>query len=310
MKFVPPALATLVDSVPTGPEWLHEVKYDGYRIEAVVHRGRCTLYSRNGIDWTNRLPAIASRCEEIGHDLILDGEIVAAGSAAGDFQELQQLLDRPVSRGVNYVVFDLLAVGSRSIRKAPLEERREGLLEILNGMRGTVRPGRTLPGDAASLLDRACTQGLEGVISKRLDSAYHSGRTLDWRKTKCERRQEFAIVGFTPPSGSRIGFGSLLLAVREGDEWIYAGRVGSGFDEAGLTKLLSRLERLERRDSPLGELPAGLPRGTRWVRPQLVAEVKFTEWTTEGRLRHPVFVAIRSDKRASEVRRETPRRTA
>jgi bifunctional non-homologous end joining protein LigD len=308
MKFVPPALATLVDTVPTGPEWLHEVKYDGYRIEAVVHRGKCTLYSRNGLDWTQRLPAIATRCEEIGHDLILDGEIVATGSASGDFQRLQRRLDRPVTRGVNYVVFDLLAVGSRSIRKAPLIERRQGLLEILGGMRGTVRPGKTLPGEAATLLDRACTQGLEGVISKRIDAPYRSGRTLDWRKIKCERRQEFAIVGFTPPGGSRSGFGSLLLAVREGDEWVYAGRVGSGFDEQGLARLLSRLERLERRQSPLGEVPAGIPRGTRWVRPELVAEVKFTEWTSEGRLRHPVFVALRSDKPASEIRRETPRR--
>lgn len=308
MRFVPPALATLVDSVPTGPEWLHEVKYDGYRIEAVVHRGRCTLYSRNGIDWTNRLPAVASRCEDIGHDLILDGEIVAAGSAAGDFQELQQRLDRPVTRGVNYVVFDLLAIGSRSIRRAPLSERREGLREILSGGRGPVRQGKLLRGEAATLLARACSRGLEGVISKRLDAPYRSGRTLDWRKTKCERRQEFAIVGFTPPRGSRTGFGSLLLAVREGDEWRYAGRVGSGFDESGLEELLSRLERLEQSDSPLGELPAGLPRGTRWVRPRLVAEVKFTEWTTEGRLRHPVFVALRTDKPASEIRRETPRR--
>lgn len=307
MKFVPPALATLVDVVPTGDEWLHEVKYDGYRIEAVIHRGNCTLYSRSGRDWTARLPLIAERCEAFGDDLILDGEIVAAGNRAGDFQALQQRLDRPVTRGVHYVVFDLLAVGGRSIRSAALSERREGLLELLRGVRGTVRPGKTLSGDVAKLLDRACSAGLEGVISKRLDAPYRSGRTMEWRKTKCERRQEFVIVGFTPPGGSRRGFGSLLLAVREDDDWVYAGRVGSGFDAAGLDALTARLERIERRQSPLAQLPSEVPRGTRWVRPQLVAEVKFTEWTRGGSLRHPVFIALRTDKPAASIRREFPR---
>lgn len=309
--FVPVALATLVDTVPPGPDWLHEVKYDGYRIEAVVQRGKCTLYSRNARDWTPRLPDIAERCAALGPDLILDGELVATGDhPSGSFQRLQQRLDSHVMRGVHYVVFDLLAVGGRSIRRAPLVERRAGLRELVSTRGGPVRLSAELRGSAATLLQVACTRGLEGVISKRRDGPYRSGRTLDWRKTKCGARQEFAIVGFTPPQGSRHGFGSLLLAVREGGEWRYAGRVGSGFDHARLTGLTERLERLARKSSPLDPVPADAPRGTTWVRPELVAEVRFTEWTRDGRLRHPVFVALRTDKPAKSIRREQPRATS
>lgn len=306
--FVPVALATLVDTVPAGPDWLHEVKYDGYRIEAVVRRGRCTLYSRNARDWTPRLPGIAERCAALGPDLILDGELVATGDdPSGSFQRLQQRLDSHVMRGVHYVVFDLLAVGGRSIRNAPLEERRAGLRELVTTRRGSVRVGAELRGSAATLLATACARGLEGVISKRRDGPYRSGRTLDWRKIKCGARQEFVIVGFTPPQGSRHGFGSLLLAVHEGGKWQYAGRVGSGFDHARLTGLTGRLERLARKSAPLASVPADAPRGTTWVRPELVAEVRFTEWTREGRLRHPVFVGLRTDKPAKAIRREKPR---
>jgi bifunctional non-homologous end joining protein LigD len=306
--FVTPALATLVESVPVGDEWLHELKYDGYRIEAVVRGGRCALYSRNARDWTPRLPGIAARCAALGRDLVLDGELIATSrSAPAGFQHLQARLDRPVVRGVQYVVFDLLAVAGRSIRRAPLEVRREGLRQVLAGQRGPVRLSRELRGDPTSLLDRACRGGFEGVISKRRDAPYRSGRSMLWQKIKCVARQEFVIVGSTPPSGARQGFGSLLLAVRERGAWRYAGRVGSGFDTAGLAKLTSRLERLARQSSPLAIEPADLPRGTRWVRPELVAEVRFTEWTRDGRLRHPVFVALRSDKPATAIRRERPR---
>jgi bifunctional non-homologous end joining protein LigD len=303
--FVPVALATLVETVPAGREWMHEVKYDGYRIEAVVRRGRCTLYSRNARDWTARLPSIASQCAALGADLVLDGELVAVGKDAGrSFQRLQERLEAPVLRGVRYVVFDLLAAGGKSIRRAPLEERRAGLRALLAGRRGSLRVSKELRGGAESMLDRACDLGLEGVISKRRDGPYRSGRTLEWRKTKCGARQEFVIVGFTPPSGARQGFGSLLLAVREDGAWRYAGRVGSGFDHAGLARLMARLATITRPRSPLGELPADVPRETTWVQPELVAEVRFTQWTRDGRLRHPVFVGLRRDKPPTAVRRE------
>jgi bifunctional non-homologous end joining protein LigD len=160
------------------------------------------------------------------------------------------------------------------------------------------------------LLAASCRAGYEGVISKRLTAAYRSGRGTDWLKTKCNRRQEFVVLGFTPPGGSREGLGSLLLGVHDGDHWQYAGRVGTGFDDATLRRLRSQLLRLQRQSSALANVPAGLPAGVQWVRPTLVVEVAFTEWTSAGRLRHPVFLGVRTDKRAVDVRRERPAHTS
>lgn len=165
-----------------------------------------------------------------------------------------------------------------------------------------------LRGMPAQLLARSCREGFEGVISKRLAAPYRSGRGTDWLKIKCGQRQEFVVLGFTPPSGARQGLGSLLLGVRDANRWRYAGRVGTGFDDAMLRTLTRRLQRIARQRSPLEPVPSDLPAGVRWVRPETVVEVSFTEWTTSGRLRHPVFLGVRSDKAATDVRRERTRR--
>ena len=311
IAFVPPALATLVDAVPEGAGWLHELKYDGYRLQAIIERGRCRLLTRRGLDWTSKFGDLADACAALPvKSGVLDGELVARNaSGITSFQRLQEALDANERIQLGFVVFDVLALNGVRWASRPLTERRMALRALLGRRRGQVRLSEALRGPAARLLAESCRAGHEGVISKRLTAPYRSGRGTDWLKVKCGHRQEFAILGYTAPSGSREGLGSLLLGVRDGSVWRYAGRVGSGFDDATLRTLHARLQRLKRQQAALPEVPAGLPRGVQWVRPQLVAEVSFTEWTSAGRLRHPVFVGLRSDKPALEIRRERSART-
>lgn len=306
IAFVPPALATLVDAVPEGAGWLHELKYDGYRLQAIIERGQCRLLTRRGLDWTARFQVLADTCAALPvKRASLDGEVVVrTDSGITSFQHLQEALDTGAGLELGYVVFDVLTLNGMRWAARPLSERRTALRALLGRRRGPIRLSQELRGPPARLLAESCRAGHEGVISKRLAAPYRSGRGTDWLKVKCGHRQEFAILGYTPPSGSREGLGSLLLGVREGSAWRYAGRVGSGFDDATLRALHARLQRLGRRKSVLTEVPTGLPSGVQWVRPELVAEVSFTEWTSAGRLRHPVFVALRTDKPALEIRRE------
>ena len=306
IRFTPPALATLVDAVPTGDGWMHEVKYDGYRLQAIIDRGRCRLLTRSGLDWTAKFAGLAQACEGLPVDrAILDGEAVVR-TAAGitSFQQLQQELEAGNSLEVGYVVFDVLSLEGVRWASRPLTERRRALRALLGRKRGTLRLSEELKGDASKLLQASCKAGHEGVISKRLAAPYRSGRGTDWVKVKCGHRQEFVVLGYSQPSGSREGLGSLLLGVREGESWRYAGRVGSGFDDRTLRSLHDKLQRLKRQRTVLPGVPAGLPAGVQWVRPELVVEVSFTEWTSAGHLRHPVFLGQRTDKAAIDIRRE------
>jgi bifunctional non-homologous end joining protein LigD len=266
------------------------------------------LLTRSGLDWTDKFPTLAALCGTLPVDpATLAGELVGrAGAGATSFQQLQQQLETGQDRQLELVLFDLLELDGTRWASRPLRDRRAALTGVLGRRRGRIRLSRLLRGSPATLLTASCRDGHEGVISKRLAARYRSGRGRDWLKTKCGHRQEFVVLGFTPPGGSRTGLGSLLLGVHDADGWRYAGRVGSGFSDTTLGELTRTLQGLKRARSALGSHPADVPAKAQWVKPQLVVEVKFTEWTGAGRLRHPVFIAMRSDKKAAEIRRELP----
>lgn len=304
-----PQLATLVDRPPEG-DWRYEVKFDGYRILARIHAGEVRLFTRNGHDWTERLPLHAKALGKLGlHESWLDGEVVALGEQGlPDFQRLQNAFDIGRSHDLVYYLFDAPFIDGEDLRQSPLELRRARLGKLLGRTRnGPLRFSADFSVDHQSILDSACAMSLEGVIGKRAGSAYASRRSPDWIKLKCRLRQEFVIVGHTRPQGSRIGFGALLLAVNETGGLRYAGRVGTGFGQAALKALHQRLKTLARSDSPLAkELTAAQARGVSWVEPQLVGEVEFAEWTREGIVRQASFIALRSDKPAEQIVRERP----
>jgi len=304
-RFVPPELATLVSEAPEGNEWLHEIKFDGYRILARLEDGRVRLMSRNDKDWTARLPEVAEAVARLpARRALIDGEVVVLQpDGTSSFQALQNLMQGERRGELAYMVFDLLHVDGRDLTGLPLEERKAALGELVGEKAsGTVRYSAHVVGGGVEFLRQACRLHLEGAVAKRRDAPYRSGRGRDWLKVKCGRRQEVVIGGFTRGEGSRVGLGALLVGVREGPRLVFAGKVGTGFDAKSLRALTSRLEKLERRDSPFD--PAPRIAGARWVKPELVAEVAFTEWTSDGKMRHPSFQGLREDKPPTEVRRE------
>lgn len=321
-RAVAPELATLVDAIPTGDDWLHEVKYDGYRLLAESDGKHVRLWTRRGEDWAGRLPWLVEalrarvggaakrpRGEGVtGPALLLDGELVHLGpDGVTRFGPLQRALADGADGPLVYFAFDLLFLQGHDLRDMPLERRKQALAELLPPERapGRVRLSEHIVGQGAPLFDRACKLGLEGVVSKRRDATYRSGRFRDWLKVKCGRRQELVIGGFT---GSRSGpreIGALLVGVYDGDRLRYAGKIGTGFDHAEAARLRERLAGLQTLRSPFATRTPDVARST-FVRPELVVEASFTEWTSDGRLRHPVYEGLREDKRAREVRREEP----
>lgn len=309
---VEPQLATLAAKVPAGPGWMHEVKFDGYRLLAHAGRGEAVLRSRRGLDWTHRFPALEKALKGlVAESAVLDGEAVALDEAGRSrFQLLQNALSEKRTDAVVYYAFDLLELDGRDLRGEPLAERKaalKGLLAASAGKEGPefrrrVRYSDEFDGKGEGLFRNACKLGLEGVVSKRVDAPYRSGRTEDWLKVKCLQGQEFAIAGYTDPAGARAGFGALVLGVREEGELRYAGRVGTGFTAASLKELRGRLGKLGAARCPLAKPPPGPEaRGVHWVKPVLVAEVAFTGWTRDGVLRHPSFKGLREDKPAAEA---------
>jgi bifunctional non-homologous end joining protein LigD len=284
----------------TGPGWRFERKLDGLRCIAVREPGRVRLWSRNHLPFNDRFPGVARDVAALpAPSLVLDGEIVRFEEGRTRFQHLQES-----GSGAVLVAFDLLFLLGRDIRELPLSER-VGLLAQVVGGEGPVLQAEALDGDPVALFSQACARGWEGLVAKRAGSPYRSGRSPDWRKLKCVNRQELVVVGWKEPAGTRTGFGSLLLAYHDSDgRLVPAGRVGTGFDQATLRRLGRRLADLEVPDSPLPG--AGRQPGVHWVRPELVAEVAFREWTRDGRLRHPSFIGLRDDKPAGSVVRELP----
>jgi bifunctional non-homologous end joining protein LigD len=312
-KFVEPQLATLVTAVPDGQQWLHELKFDGYRIFCRVDNGRVTLLTRNAQDWTGRFGALAQAAKKLDvRQALLDGEVVAVqNDGSHSFQLLQNSLKHGDSARLIYYAFDLLHLDGRDLRSAPLLERKELLQRLLprkaqGSNTGMLRYSEHWLGQGAKVFDKACEMGLEGIIAKRTDASYQSGRGKDWLKIKCSKSQEFVIGGFTDPAGSRVGFGALLLGVHDDSGALrYVGRVGTGFDDNMLRDLRARLDKLERKSAPFVNPPKGADaKGAHWVEPTLVGEVVFTEWTTDGILRHPSFKGLREDKPAAEIGHE------
>jgi len=303
-----PMLATPADGVPSGAGWRYEVKFDGYRAIAYLSGSNATLLSRNGKDLTERFASVAKEVERAikTPDAVLDGEVCRLDPGGrASFSELQRGGGRLV-----YYVYDVLEVDGVPLLDLPLHERRSRLRKLLDRS-DTVLWSEDF-GDGRALLDAASGQGLEGVIAKRTESKYLEGRrTRDWLKVKVHRAQEFVIAGYTRGAGRRAGtFGSLVLAVYEDGELRYVGNVGTGFDDAEIRKLLRLLEPLHRPTSPFRETPK-LPRvrasDVQWVEPQLVAQVRFGEWTHDGHLRHPAYLGLRDDKAASQVVAERSR---
>jgi bifunctional non-homologous end joining protein LigD len=300
-----PQLATLVREPPSGEEWIHEPKLDGYRLLCRVERGEVTLLTRRGNDWTDRFPDIAEAAASLPcRAALLDGEAVVFDDSGGTrFQRLQATIGRR-NADILLVTFDLLHLDGWDVSGAPLVARKGILSELLAGAPRALLYSDHVVGEGERFFREACRLGLEGMVSKRAADPYRGGRTRSWLKVKCVQRQELVIVGYTEPSGSRAGLGALLLGAHErpGEPLRYVGRVGTGFTSESLTELESRLSPLERRTPPVSNPPRGAAaRGVHWVEPRVVAEVAFTEWTEGGVLRHPSFRGIREDKAPGDV---------
>ena len=304
--FVAPQLATLVGDAPTGEGWLHEPKYDGYRVIARVDGDDVRLLTRNAQDWTDRYPAIARALRALpAKQAMLDGEACVFGDdGRTDFAAMQNVESVDPAR-LTYVAFDLLFLDGVDLRGATLLDRKRVLAKLLQGAPPAIRFGDHVETDGVRFHREACRLRLEGIISKRADEPYESGRGRGWLKVKCQKRQEFVIGGFTAPSGSRKRFGALLLGAYEGDRLVYAGKVGTGFTSDLLDDVHAKLAPLVRKTSPfVGKLAAAERRGATFVEPKLVAEIEFTDFTADGRVRHPSFKGLRDDKAAKVVVRE------
>jgi len=304
-----PQLATLyAGKPPTGDEWLYELKFDGYRILARIDHGEVRLYTRNGHDWTARLPHLAQSLAQLPiTDGWLDGEIVVPDAEGRpNFQALQNAFDSDRTAGIVYYLFDAPYLSGRDLRTVPQEERRGWLAKVLErGPGEPLRFSETFDAPPGDLAASACQMGFEGLIGKRRESTYVSRRSPAWIKIKCGQRQEFVIVGFTPPQGSRRGLGALLLAVNEKDGALrYAGKVGTGFDDAMLDRVYKRLAPMETDKAPAALAGKPAERSVHWVKPEQVAEVAFGAWTDGGHVRHAVFKGLREDKPAAAITRE------
>lgn len=304
-----PMLATLSDRRDFGEGWLFERKLDGVRLLAVREGDRVRLLSRTGQRLNDTYPEIvAAVAAQECTDFTVDGEVVAFSGGRTDFARLQRRMGLTRRRdieasgvAVTYYLFDLLRLAGADTRQLPLRVRKSLLRRALS-FRAPLRltPHRNAGG--AELLAEACGRGWEGLIAKRADGPYRTRRSPDWLKLKCARGQEFVIGGFTEPAGSRVGLGALLLGHYDGDRLRYAGKVGTGFDRRTLLELRGRLDALRRESSPF--TGAVREARARWVEPELVAQVAFTEWTRDGMLRHPRYLGLREDKRPRDVVRE------
>jgi bifunctional non-homologous end joining protein LigD len=306
-------LATLTDRRDFGADWLLERKFDGERCVARKRDGDVRLESRTGKDLTATYPEIrAALFTQRAREFLLDGEVVAYEGEQTSFNRLQQRLgvtapspQRIAAYPVVYCVFDVLEIDGEVLTDRPLVERRARLTRA-------IRPGPALQlsegwcDDSQRRFAEACRSGWEGLIAKRTDAPYVPGRSKNWLKLKCVWEQEFVIGGYTDPTGSRTDFGALLVGYHEDGRLRYAGKVGTGYTAAGLRDLGARLRSLETSGPPFMDARP-IPRGTHWTRPELVAQIGFAEWTTDGRLRQPRFLGLRDDKRPAEVVRERPR---
>ncbi|BBP59429.1 DNA ligase D [Pseudomonas sp. St316] len=304
-----PELATLVESAPDG-EWLYEIKFDGYRVMARIEDGHVRLLTRNGHDWTHKLPRQAEALAALGLESAwLDGEMVVANEqGVPDFQALQNAFEANSSGKIAYYLFDLPYLNGMDLRKVPVQERRAALAAVLEPSESPLlRFSDAFEETPAALLDSACQMQMEGLIGKRIGSAYVSRRSNDWIKLKCKNRQEFVVVGFSDPKGARSAFGALLLGLHDADsgQLRYAGKVGTGFNESTLKSIYQQLLPLETKKAAVVNPPTGYEaKGVHWLEPTLLAEVAFAEMTKDGSVRHAVFHGLRNDKPAKDITQE------
>jgi bifunctional non-homologous end joining protein LigD len=322
-----PQLATLGSEPPSGDRWLHEIKYDGYRIGCVIDKKGARLISRSGKDWTDVFPSIAEAAQKLKtRDAVIDGEVaMLMPDGRTSFAALQQAAAGTASHApLIYFVFDLLRLDGERLDRLPLEERKARLRALVEpaspkatagpktkgipaapkpqAKAGRIRYAEHIVGGGEKLFEHATSIGLEGIISKRRDLPYEPGRSDSWRKSKVIQRGVFVIGGMTDPEGTRVGIGALLVGYYDGARLIFAGRVGTGFSHAFAVELRDRLDALAQKQCPFDPpILKGPERLAHWVKPVLVCEATYTEWTNDGRLRHPVFVKIRKDVKPKDI---------
>ena len=316
-QWVSPQLTQLVEAAPDGDGWLHEIKYDGYRMHARLDAGTVKLLTRTGLDWTHKYPLIAEAVAALdARQAYLDGELCGVGpDGITSFNIVQLASDSGNAAALVFFLFDLLYLDGEEFRARPLIERKERLRTLLANAGPCLRYSDHVIGQGPAFYERACAMHVEGIVAKRVDAPYTPGNRGLWRKVKCLNQAEFVVVGWSEPEGRRPYLGALLLGYYDPDgKLIYAGRVGSGIDNAELERLWRRLKPLEAERMPLDVAP---PRGSRfgsplvlsrvhWVRPEWVAEVKSLAWTEDNLLRQVVYEGLREDKPAGDVRRSPP----
>ncbi len=301
---IEPALALLKPEVPRGPQWLYEIKWDGYRLAVHVEPGRARILTRGGRDWTDRFPTIANEAAEFGTTMILDGEaVVLDEKGKSSFGALQRALGgrggrRRASEAIFYA-FDLLYFDGHDLAKLDLAERRQILDGLLLDHAGVIKLSEAVEADGDELLAAACAHGLEGIIAKNRDQPYRSGRTGDWVKVKCVQSDSFFIVGYEPSAVAHGGIRNLFLAAYRGDDLVYVGNVGTGFNERDATRLRKDLDKLKTSRAPI----ALKQRGVVWVQPTLIAEIEYRAWTDDGKLRHASYKGLRERQDNAEVYR-------
>jgi bifunctional non-homologous end joining protein LigD len=304
--FQEPQLATLVDEVPTGNSWIHEYKYDGYRLLLAVGDGVATAWTRNGKDWSDKFKALVKAAAKLPAGCLIDGEAAAIDEhGMPSFQLLQSTLKDQKGANLVFYAFDLLVDRGEDIKKLPQIDRKARLASLLEGVPPPILYGDHIVGRGEAMFNAMCEQGGEGIVSKKANAPYRGGRTRCWLKVKCIQRQEFVIVGWSE-SDKRMGFRSLLLAAKDAGKLTYVGKVGTGFNGKLIEELMERMRPLEVAKAPV-EVPRADRKGAHFLNPELVAEIAFTEFTGDGVLRHPSFIALREDKPASQIVREVPK---
>ena len=298
--FVAPQLSRPVPTVPEGKEWVHEIKFDGYRLIAVRKKGKVRLFTRKQLDWTDRFADVAARLEKLkGGDFVMDGEAVVFDSTGrSQFSDLQAALKSGKGKNITFVAFDLMNADGKNLRPLPLSERLKRLAAFVPDEKGPVRRSKTWAADGGpDLFRQACKLGLEGIISKRLNGRYVPESRKDWTKSKCRPRQEFVICGYTEPRNSCPAFGALVLGSYENGKLIPRGKVGTGFSDQARRSLLKQMASRKTERAPFSAVDKGIT----WVKPELVAEIEFAELTREGSIRQGSFISLREDKPSAEV---------
>ncbi len=308
--FRAPQLATLVDRAPLDEAWIHEIKYDGYRVLLALGGAKSRAYTRRGLDWSAKFGPIVDAALRLNADAaLIDGEAVVLDDKGRSSFQLMQGAFKSTSAKLVYYAFDLLSLDGEDLTKLPLLERKQRLVKVVGRRKqGVIRFSEHVVGQGEAAFKAACKEGLEGIIAKRANAPYAIGaRTENWLKVKCLKRQEFVIAGWTESDKDR-GFRSLILAVNERGALRYAGKVGTGFSVADIDRLLHRMQKLSIAAAPI-QAPRAAVKGAHWINPRLVAEISFTEMTSDGILRHPSFIGLREDKPASEIVVERAKKT-